>query len=97
MEESHSIRPSTSCGQSIPCLLISTLQCQSSPFCRPGAVHEELGVEEMEDFAHVSRADLKDAKALKPVKRNKLIKCICALSIDGEPIAMEDATMCPGK
>ena len=44
-------------------------------------VHEELGVEELLDLAHVSRADLKDARGLKPVKRNKLIKCICALEV----------------
>ena len=31
------------------------------------SVHEELGVEELEDLAHVSRADLKDTRGLKPV------------------------------
>lgn len=30
-------------------------------------VHEELGVESLEDLAHVSRADLKDVRGLKPV------------------------------
>lgn len=60
-------------------------------------VHEELGVEELEDLAHVSRADLKDTRGLKPVKRNKLIKCTCALLVDGSPLDMEDPTMCPGR
>jgi hypothetical protein len=31
------------------------------------------------------------------VQRNKLIKCICAVVVGGEPLAMEDATMCPGR
>jgi hypothetical protein len=33
------------------------------------AVHEELGVEALQDLAHVSRADLKDVRGLKPVRR----------------------------
>jgi len=60
-------------------------------------VHEELGVEELEDVAHVSREDLKDARGLKPVRRNKLIKCMCAVQVEGEALEMEDATMCPGQ
>ena len=31
------------------------------------------------------------------VKRNKLIKCTCALLVDGSPLDMEDPTMCPGR
>jgi len=60
-------------------------------------VHEDLGVEELEDLAHVSRADLKEARGIKPVKRNKLIKCICGLVVQGAPLDMEDPTMCPGR
>ena len=56
-------------------------------------IHEELGVEEMADLVHVHRADLKDTRSLKPVRRNKLIKCICAL----EDVEFEDMTLCPGR
>ena len=56
-------------------------------------IHEELGVEEMADLEHVHRSDLKDTRSLKPVRRNKLIKCICAL----EDVTFEDMTLCPGR
>jgi len=57
-----------------------------------GILHEELGVEAYWDLIYVHRADLKEAVSLKPVQRNKLIRCVCALDL-----SFEDPELCPGR